>query len=83
MSAPPLYVREGSRFVVYDAGRQHTPPIPVPRPLDDDGGLLGVPDPEQPNRTILPVERCPHGSFARWAASNCCSPDGRTRRRRT
>jgi hypothetical protein len=66
----PLYVRDGSRFVLYDPARQHTPPIPVPVPTDL---LPGVEDPEQPGRTILlGVRRCPHGSFARWAARNCC-----------
>lgn len=35
------------------------------------------PDPGQPNRTVLTVPRCPHGSFARWAARNCCAPGAR------
>lgn len=30
-----LYVRDGSRFVVYDERRQHTPPIPVPVAMPD------------------------------------------------
>lgn len=68
MSAP-LYVRDGSRFVVYDRVAQHVPPIPVPQPADL---LPGREDPESPGRTILRVERCRHGSFARWAARNCC-----------
>jgi hypothetical protein len=67
----PLYVREGSRFVLYDAGRQHTPPIPVPLPVEVETPVV---DPENPYRTILPVGRCRHGSFARWAAANCCRP---------
>lgn len=25
------------------------------------------------NRVVLEVARCPHGSFARWAARNCCA----------
>lgn len=29
-------------------------------------------DPEHPQRTVLRVERCEHGRFARYAASNCC-----------
>jgi len=66
---PALYVREGSRFVLYDAGRQHTPPIPVPVPVEVEAPVA---DPGNPARTILPVARCPHGSFARWAAVNCC-----------
>lgn len=66
-----LYVRDGSRFVLYDARAQHVPPIPVPRRTDL---LPGDQDPENPARTVLRVERCPHGSFARWAARNCCAP---------
>jgi hypothetical protein len=34
----------------------------------------------QPNFTAWPAPRCPHGSFARWAAGNCCAfgaPDDR------
>lgn len=64
MSAPPLYVRDGSRFVLFDAERQHTPPIPVPVPVEVEGP---VQDPANPFRTLLPVEQCPHGHFARWA----------------
>lgn len=79
MSAPPLYVREGSRFVVYHPGRQHTPPIPVPVPVEVEGP---VQDPVNPYRTILPVTRCEHGSFLRWAARNCCAPGARPVRRR-
>jgi hypothetical protein len=65
-----LYVRDGSRFVLYDPARQHTPPIPVPQPTDL---LPGWEDPAQPGRTVLRVARCPHGHFARWAARNCCA----------
>jgi hypothetical protein len=64
-----LYVRDGSRFVLYSPAAQHVPPIPVPQPVDL---LPGREDPANPARTILRVERCPHGSFARWAAVNCC-----------
>lgn len=28
------------------------------------------------NRILVPAPRCPHGSFARWAARNCCATDG-------
>lgn len=42
------------------------PPIPVPVPVDE-------PD-ERPNVHRVPAPRCPHGSFARWAAHNCCAP---------
>lgn len=31
-------------------------------------------DPANPQRTVLAVERCPHGSFPRYAARNCCKP---------
>ena len=71
MSAP-LYVREGSRFVLYSPARQHTPPIPVPQRVDDDL-LPGRDDPANPQRTVLQVRRCPHGHFERWAARNCCA----------
>lgn len=63
-----LYVRDGSRFVVYDPRAQHTPPIPTPQPVDL---LPGQEDPDNPARTILDAPRCPHGHFARWAAANC------------
>lgn len=76
MTTAELYVRDGSRFVVYDPRRQHTPPIPTPRPLPD------VDDPTVPSagRPVVEVRpghyqlhapRCPHGSFVRWAALNC------------
>jgi len=67
----PLYRRDGSRFVVYDPAAQHTPPIPVPQRTDL---LPGREDPANPGRTVLVVERCRHGSFARWAVRNCCKP---------
>jgi hypothetical protein len=69
----PLYVRDGSRFVLYDPIAQDTPPIPVPQRVEE-ALLPAVVDPVNPQRTILAVERCPHGSFARWAAVNCCRP---------
>jgi hypothetical protein len=68
----PLYVRDGSRFVVYDPVAQHVPPIPVPARVDDEL-LPATTDPANPQRTILAVGRCRHGSFARWAARNCCA----------
>lgn len=70
--AAPLYVRDGSRFVVYDEQRQHTPPIPVPRPAGP-----GEPSAEQPVVEVAPgryvcwAPRCPHGHFERWALQNC------------
>lgn len=45
--------------------------------------LRPVPDEPTPasNRYVVPAPRCPHGSFARWAAKNCCAPrPPRTRR---
>lgn len=58
MTAPgPLYVREGSRFVVYDERRQHTPPIPVPAPVLDEGA--------EGRYYRVPVTRCEHGHFSR------------------
>jgi hypothetical protein len=63
----PLYVRDGSRFVLYDPRAQHAPPIrrlPVPDEAPD----------ERPNWTAVPAPRCVPGSFARWAARNCCAP---------
>jgi hypothetical protein len=61
----PLYVRDGSRFVVYSPEAQHTPPIrrlPVPDHAPD----------ERPNYTAVEVSRCAHGSFMRYAIRNCC-----------
>lgn len=57
-----LYVRDGSRFVLYDRDAQHVPPIPVPQPTDL---LPGREDPENPARTLLATTRCPHGHFSR------------------
>jgi hypothetical protein len=68
----PLYVREGSRFVpLPEVLLRDVPPIPVPQQLDEPGGDRA--DPGNPQRTVLAVERCPHGSFARWASRNCCA----------
>lgn len=65
----PLYVRDGSRFVVYDPARQHTPPILVePVPVDD-----GEPTAERPVVEARPgvyrvyAPKCPHGLFLRYA----------------
>jgi hypothetical protein len=71
----PLYVRDGSRFVLYDARAQHVPPIPVPQPADL---LPGWEDPAQPGRTLLRVSRCPHGHFSRpGGRGRGCSACGR------
>lgn len=79
MTAPVLYVRDGSRFVpVSDAPPTwlvDVPPIPVPvQVLDDpaglrDGDVAWASDDGQQVRLHRP--RCPHGHFARWAARNC------------
>jgi hypothetical protein len=69
VSAPALYVREGSRFVLHSRERQHTPPIPVPVSLEDPEEVSGWADPEQPGRTLLHAPKCAHGSFVRWASA--------------
>lgn len=28
-------------------------------------------DADNPQRTLVPAARCPHGHFARWAAAHC------------
>lgn len=74
MSAPAkLYVRDGSRYVELSPTLlRDCPPIPEPRRLDEEGLLPGYVDEVNPQRTVLVVARCPHGSFAWWAARNCC-----------
>jgi hypothetical protein len=72
VTAPDLYVRDGSRFVVYSPSRQHTPPIPVPA---SEG-----PSPEQPivevgsGRYAVYAARCPHGRFRGCRARGCPGP---------
>lgn len=75
-AAPEMYVREGSRFVrVADARpAQPVPPIPAPvhvPDVDDD-----EPQPRPEGGWAVHAPRCPHGSFARWAARNCCASRG-------
>lgn len=71
-ASPDLYVRDGSRFVVYDRGRQHTPPIPVPA---SEG-----PSPEHPVVEVRPGQyavyapRCPHGHFRGCKRRGCPGP---------
>jgi hypothetical protein len=74
VSAPPLYVRDGSRFVLYDARSQHVPPIPVPVPVPVE--VEGpVEDPANPYRTILPrPPTCEHGSFRGCRVRRCPGP---------
>jgi hypothetical protein len=68
----PLYVRDGSRFVLYHPGRQHTPPIPVPVPTEVEEP---VEDPACPARTILPrPPTCTHGSFRGCRVRRCPGP---------
>jgi hypothetical protein len=65
----PLYVRDGSRFVpLPEVLLRDVPPIPVPLPVEveevverGEGGWS------------VPAPKCRHGSFARWAARNCCA----------
>ncbi len=70
-----LYVRDGSRFVLYSPGRQHTPPIPVPVPVDDS-----EPTPERPIVEVRPGQyrcyapRCPHGRFRGCRVRGCPGP---------
>lgn len=70
----PLYVRDGSRFVLYDAGRQHTPPIPEPVRVP------GVPTPDEPVAEVRPghyavyAPRCPHRHFRGCKVRSCPGP---------
>lgn len=67
-----LYVRDGSRFVVYDRVAQHVPPIPVPAP--------NGPSPEVPVVEVRPghwrvyAPRCPHGRFRGCVRRGCPGP---------
>lgn len=65
----PLYVRDGSRFVLYDAGRQHTPPIPVPVPGEPtaDTPVVEV----RPGTYRVHAPRCPHGRFRGCKVRGC------------
>jgi hypothetical protein len=63
-----LYVRDGSRFVLYDRAAQHVPPIPVPVPQPTaDNPTVEI----RPNCWAVYAPRCPHGHFRRWAQGNC------------
>jgi hypothetical protein len=85
----PLYRRDGSRFVLYDAGRQHTPPIPVP--VSIPGELLDDDDPDGWNPGAVPTRerpvvrvgvaawrvyapRCPHERFRGCRVRGCPGP---------
>lgn len=47
-------------------------PVAVTRQFG--GAMVSCPDTAADRYVRLQVERCPHGSFARWAARNCCKP---------
>ncbi|MDP5182192.1 hypothetical protein QOZ88_06045 [Blastococcus sp. BMG 814] len=64
-----LYVRQGSRFVPVDEARP-LPPIPTPVRVPD---VDDEPQPRPEGGWAVHAPRCPHGSFARWAARNCCA----------
>ena len=71
MTAPALYVREGSRFVLHSRERQHTPPIPVPVEVEPEVD-------ERPNYTRVPTYRCEHGHYSRpGGPGRGCRPCGR------
>jgi hypothetical protein len=67
-----LYVRDGSRFVLYDERAQHTPPIPVPTP--------NGPSPERPVVEVRPgvfevyAPICPHGHYRGCRRRGCPGP---------
>jgi hypothetical protein len=66
--AGDLYVRDGSRFVLYDSAAQHVPPIPVPVPVAMPEDLPEEPswaDPETPGRMLVRTFRCEHGHYSR------------------
>lgn len=69
----PLYRRDGSRFVLYDAGRQHTPPIPVPASLDAPSSERPVVE-VRPGQYRVHAPRCPHGRFRACRARGCPGP---------
>jgi hypothetical protein len=69
MTAPLLYVRDGSRFVpIPDTLLRDCPPIPEPQPVPED---------TQDRYYRVPAPKCPHGSYARYAARNCCKGTNR------
>jgi hypothetical protein len=59
-------------------------PSPAELPPPRTGPAVWSPDPGHPFRTLVAQPRCPHGSFLRWARTNCrsCKPTTRTRRTR-
>jgi hypothetical protein len=68
-----LYVRDGSRFVLYDPARQHTPPIPVPQPVEVETAVERA-----GGGWAVPAAKCPHGHFSRpGGAGRGCRACGR------
>jgi hypothetical protein len=68
----PLYRRDGSRFVLYDARAQHTPPIPEPRSTGPtpDNPVVEV----SPGHYAVYAPRCPHGRFRGCTRRGCPGP---------
>lgn len=67
-----LYVRDGSRFVLYDRAAQHVPPIPVPVSTSPPAPTAEDPVVQvRPGRWAVYAPTCPHGHFRRWAQRNC------------
>jgi hypothetical protein len=73
-----LYVRDGSRFVLYDERAQHTPPIPVPAVLDEPTAECPVVE-VRPGKYRVYAPRCAHGHFAAvdGGRGRGCRPCGR------
>lgn len=75
MSAPAeLYVRDGSRFVVYDAARQHTPPIPEPRRAAPGEPTREEPVEVRPGAYRVWAAICPHGHYRGCKERGCPGP---------
>lgn len=71
MSAPaqprvPAGQAGGGRFATAECPRVYALLDSLAPPADG-------PD-ERPNWHPVPAPRCRHGSFQRWAVSNCCKP---------
>lgn len=67
-----LYRRDGSRFVVYDARAQHTPPIPVPTSTgpSEDCRVVEV----EPGKYAVYAPICPHGHYRGCTHRGCPGP---------
>lgn len=72
---------DGQTRVVHVRG--HVREVPAwlfetgPLPMLDRPSAAELPPLDLPetSRVAVPAPRCPHGSFARWAARNCCAPN--------